>query len=454
MPYLADIGMREEKLKYGYREIWRIAYPILISTLIEQMIGMTDTAFLGRVDEISLGASALAGVYYMVIFMLGLGFSIGVQIIIGRRNGERRLLEAGSVFWHGLYFLMVLGVMLTLLSEALSPRVMRVMVSSEQILDASMDYVRWRVLGLTIGFATAMLRAFYIGTTQTKALTVNSVVMLVSNAVFNWILVFGHCGMPAMGIAGAAIGSTLAEAVSLVAFVIYTRKHCDTEQYGLNRLARFKWRTMRGIFGISIWTMIQNFISIGTWFVFFLFIEHTGERALAVSNIVRSISGMVWMILMAFASTGSTLVSNMIGYGRADDVIAVVRKVLKFCYMVILPLLIAITMAPEAFISIYTDISELVDASVASLWVLCASYLLTIPAFVYFQAVSGTGNAKSAFALELSALVAYVAYCAVVIEWWRSDVAVCWTAEAVYGGFMAVICRLYLWSNRWRGKMI
>ena len=202
--------MREEKLKYGYREIWRIAYPILISTLIEQMIGMTDTAFLGRVDEISLGASALAGVYYMVIFMLGLGFSIGVQIIIGRRNGERRLLEAGSVFWHGLYFLMVLGVMLTLLSEALSPRVMRVMVSSEQILDASMDYVRWRVLGLTIGFATAMLRAFYIGTTQTKALTVNSVVMLVSNAVFNWILVFGHCGMPAMGIAGAAIGSTLA----------------------------------------------------------------------------------------------------------------------------------------------------------------------------------------------------------------------------------------------------
>ena len=166
---------------------------------------------------------------------------------------------------------------LTLLSEALSPRVMRVMVSSEQILDASMDYVRWRVLGLTIGFATAMLRAFYIGTTQTKALTVNSVVMLVSNAVFNWILIFGHCGMPAMGIAGAAIGSTLAEAVSLVAFVIYTRKHCDTEQYGLNRLARFRWRTMRGIFGISIWTMIQNFISIGTWFVFFLFIEHTGE---------------------------------------------------------------------------------------------------------------------------------------------------------------------------------
>ena len=454
LPYLADIGMREDKLKYGYRDIWQIAYPILISTLIEQLIGMTDTAFLGRVDEVSLGASALAGVYYMVIFMLGLGFSLGVQIIIGRRNGERRLVEAGGVFWHGMYFLIAFGLVLTLLSEIVSPRVMRVIVSSEQILEASMAYVRWRVLGLTMGFATAILRAFYIGTTQTKALTVNSVVMLLSNSVFNWILIFGHCGMPAMGITGAAIGSTLAEAVSLVAFVIYTCQRCDTERYGLNRLPRFRWRTLKGIFGISVWTMIQSFISIGTWFVFFLFIEHTGERSLAVSNIVRNISGLVWMILMAFASTGSTLVSNVIGYGRADDVIFVVRRVLKFTYLVILPLLIVICLLPEVFIRIYTDIDYLVDASVSSLWVLCASYLLTIPAFVYFQAVSGTGNAKSAFALELVALAAYVAYCFVVIEWWRSDVALCWTAEAVYGGVMAVMCRLYLWSNRWRGKVI
>ena len=80
--------MKCKDVKYSYRKIWMIAYPILISTLIEQLIGMTDTAFLGRVSEVALGASALAGVYYMVLFMIGLGFSIGVQIIIGRRNGE------------------------------------------------------------------------------------------------------------------------------------------------------------------------------------------------------------------------------------------------------------------------------------------------------------------------------------------------------------------------------
>ena len=58
------------KTKYTNKQIWMIAYPILISLLMEQMIGMTDTAFLGRVDEVELGASAIAGVFYMVIYLL------------------------------------------------------------------------------------------------------------------------------------------------------------------------------------------------------------------------------------------------------------------------------------------------------------------------------------------------------------------------------------------------
>ena len=257
-----------------------------------------------------------------------------------------------------------------------------------------------------------------------------------------------------MGIKGAAIGSTLAGVVSFVVFVVYMRLCIDRTRYGLNRLPKLSMHIMKLVLRISSWTMVQNFISISTWFVFFLFVEHTGERSLAVSNIVRSISGLVWMILIAFASTGSTLVSNLIGHGNNDGVIALTRKVLKFTYMVILPLLVVISLMPEPFIMIYTDIAELVPASVPSLWVLCASYLLSIPAIVYFQAVSGTGNAKSAFALELVALLVYVVYCYVVIELMRSDVAVCWTAEAVYAAVMVIMCRVYLWSGHWRGKMI
>lgn len=76
-------------MKPTRKQIWTIAYPILISLLMENMIGLTDTAFLGRVGEVELGASALGSVYYLVIFMLGFGFGIGAQILIARRNGEK-----------------------------------------------------------------------------------------------------------------------------------------------------------------------------------------------------------------------------------------------------------------------------------------------------------------------------------------------------------------------------
>ena len=65
---------------YSNKEIWKIAYPILISLIMEQLIGITDTAFLGRVGEVELGASAIAGVYYLAIFMIGFGFTVGSQI--------------------------------------------------------------------------------------------------------------------------------------------------------------------------------------------------------------------------------------------------------------------------------------------------------------------------------------------------------------------------------------
>ena len=160
-----------------------------------------------------------------------------------------------------------------------------------------------------------MFRAFFVGTTQTKTLTLNSVVMVLSNVVFNYILIFGKFGFPQLGIAGAAIGSSLAELVSAIFFIIYTWKRIDCKKYALNILPKFQSRTLKRILNVSVWTMIQNFVSLSTWFMFFLFVEHLGERSLAIANIIRNVSGIPFMVAMAFAATCGSLVSNLIGAG-------------------------------------------------------------------------------------------------------------------------------------------
>ncbi|MBR4740922.1 MAG: hypothetical protein IK074_07160, partial [Bacteroidales bacterium] len=96
--------------QYSFKAIWKTTFPILVALVMEELLGMIDTAFLGRVGEIELGASAIAGVYYTILYMLGFGFSIGVQIIIGWRNGEahesgKGFDSIGRVFWQGVWFL-------------------------------------------------------------------------------------------------------------------------------------------------------------------------------------------------------------------------------------------------------------------------------------------------------------------------------------------------------------
>lgn len=446
--------MTSGKGTYSYRNILKVAYPILISLVMEQMIGLTDTAFLGRVGEVELGASAIAIVYYMVLFMIGFGFSIGAQIIIGRRNGEGKFAKTGNVFWHGMYFAIGLSGILIVLSEIFSPWLMRLMVSSEAVYEAALNYVRWRLPGMSFAFITAMFRAFYVGTTQTKALTLNSIVMVVSNVLFNWILIFGHFGLPAMGITGAAIGSSMAELVSLIFFIAYTISKCDRKKYGLDKAAGFDLAEIKGMMPVCSWTMIQHTLSVSTWFIFFLYIEHLGERALAISNITRGASGLIWVVLQAFSSTCSTLVSNIIGEGRQERVMTLVGRILKISYAAVSAMVILMLIFPRAVAQIYTDIPDLIEASVPALIVMCSSYFLNTGGQVLFLAVSGTGSTRTAFRLELIALFVYMIYCTVVIEWMKLDVAICWTAEHVYAGVLLICSGIYLRSGRWKNRAI
>ncbi|MCH5181977.1 MAG: MATE family efflux transporter [Prevotellaceae bacterium] len=439
---------------YSYRQIWQVAFPIMLSVLMEQIVIMTDTAFLGRVGEVELGASALGGIFYVVVFMLGLGFSVGVQIVIGRRNGEGRYAEVGDVFWHGLVFLLLLAGACFFLFQWLAPVLLPAMISSREVCAAAADYLDWRVYGFFFAFVNSLFRALYVGTTRTRVLTLNSLLMVAANVVLDYGLVFGRLGLPAMGIGGAALASTLASGVSTFFFVVYTRAGFDFRRFGLSRCPAFRPELLGQVLGISVWSMIQNLVSLSTWFFFFLAIESLGSRALAASNMVRSVSAFTFMAVMALASTGSTLTSNLIGAGEPDAVRPLLARICRMGYAILVPVCLLIALMPDVVLGIFTDRPELLDAARPTLYVLLASYVFTVAAQVYFQAVSGTGATRVAFAFEMCALLLYVVYIAVVVYGFRAPLAVCWTGEFVYGAVSLLLSYLYIRRGAWRTRRL
>ncbi|RHU24673.1 MULTISPECIES: MATE family efflux transporter [unclassified Parabacteroides] len=440
-------------MQFTNKQIWQITYPVLISLLMEHMIGLTDTAYLGRVGEVELGASALAGVYYLVIYMLGFGFSVGAQVLIARRNGAHDYTRIGPVFMQGTLFLLLLAAVLFTASHLYSPLILRKLIGSDDVYRATMSYVDWRVYGFFFSFIAVMFRAFYVGITKTKILTANSVVMVLTNVVLNYILIFGKFGFPALGIAGAAIASSISEAVSVLFFIIYTWKKIDYKKYAMFSFVGIDFRMLKQILNVSVWIMVQHGIAFVGWFIFFVVMEHQGERPLAVTNVVRSISSFLFMFVNAFASTSSSLVSNLIGSGKSDQVLGLCGRMIRLCYFFVLPLAILIALFPDLVLRIYTDNPDLIQNSVPSLWVMLSSYLLAVPAFIYFFSVSGTGNTQVALWIDMASIFVYVSYTFIVGIWLHADVAVCWTTEHVYN-MMLLISFFYLWKGNWRNKRL
>lgn len=440
-------------MEYSNKQIVKITFPVMMSLLMEHLIGLTDTAYLGRVGEVELGASALAGVYYLVIFMLGFGFSVGAQVLMARRNGEGEYRKIGEIFTQGCLFLIFFAGLLFTLSRVYSPVVLRGMIGSEAVYHATLDYIDGRVYGFFFSFIAVMFRAFYVATTNTRTLTANSLVMVGTNVVLNYILIFGKFGFPAMGIKGAAIASSISEAVSVLFFVIYTYRKVDYRKYGMFVFTRVDWRMLRQILSVSIWVMMQNGLTFVSWFIFFIAIEHHGERPLAITNMVRSISALLFLFVNAFASTNSSLSSNLIGAGRPDDVLPLCRRMVLLCYAFVLPLACLISLFPGVVLRIYTDNAELIAASIPSLWVMVSSILLAVPGFICFFCVSGTGNTSVALRFELFSVAVYTLYTLYVVWYLKADVAVCWTTEHVYD-LMILLSYFYLRSGRWKAKKI
>ena len=136
-------------MNYTYKKIWLIAFPVMMSILIEQLINITDALFLGHVGDVELGASALAGIWFLAIYMLGFGFSLGLQVVIARRNGEQRYSETGKTsFFKVFSFLLSLAVVLCLLSQILSPVLLKHLIASGDVYNAVIRYLDGRIWGL------------------------------------------------------------------------------------------------------------------------------------------------------------------------------------------------------------------------------------------------------------------------------------------------------------------
>nr|NQU89178.1 MATE family efflux transporter [Bacteroidota bacterium] len=308
--------------------------------------------------------------------------------------------------------------------------------------------------GILFALTNVAFRAFFVGITRTRLLGYSAAIMAVVNVGLDYLLIFGNFGFPEMGIGGAALASVIAEAVSALFFIIATLTNRENRKYCIFKLPKFNWEIITKTWNISVFIMLQNFVSIAAWFLFFIVIEQTGEHPLAISNIVRSIYMLLMIHIWSFSSSVNTLVSNAIGEGNTSHVMHIINKVNKLS-IVITVLVLAIALCiPDLLIRIYTENESLIRDARPVLFVVIGALIPLSLAINWFSGVSGTANTKMALLIETATIVFYLSFVFIVAIVMKASLPVIWTSEFVYTIVLGLFSYLYLKFGKWRGKEI
>lgn len=442
------------QVQTGYKSIFGIALPIALSMLVPQINFIINNIFLGTLGTQELASAGITGVYYLIFAVIGNGLNNGLQALIARRAGQNLPKEIGKLFYHGIWIALAISLLGIAVTYFISPYILKSVIHNEAIATQVIHFLYIRIWGLPFLYLYAMRNALLVGTNQTKLLVWGTLAEASINILLDYTFIYGHFGFPALGFDGAAYASIAAEAGGLL--VIYFVIHAK----GLHRSFAFfddvSWDGAQAklILVQSSPLIAQYAISIMSWEYFYILIEHHGEQALAISNAMRNIFGLFGIFAWSFAATSNSMVSNLIGQNKIDDVIPVIKQITKMSFVVSFSVFVALNIVPEIFLRIYSQGDDFITAAIPVVRIVSVALLLMSIGTVWLNSIAGTGNTVVNLFIEGVTIVLYCLYVYVTLEYFKLPITWGWASEWIYWMSMFSMSYFYIKSGKWKGKKI
>lgn len=437
-------------LTISYRKIWQVAFPIIIGSFADNINNVINLLFVGRLGKIATGAVGMGGIFFFSFVTVVFGLAMGSQIIIGRRNGEGHFRDAGNVFNHSIILFSTIGIILFFFLYFFSADMLHHFLKSDEVYKSCTEFIKIRIWGVLFLPIALTFRCFYIGITRTRIIIYITVITAAISTLLDYTLIFGHFGFKPMGVQGTGYAAAIADVAGVVCYFIATIVSKKLKEYKLFRFKNLHPDIWGNVLKIGSPLMIQSWLSVGSWLLFFIFIENMGEQQLAVSQIVKSLYLFLLLPMYGFASATSTLTSNLIGEGRINEVIPLAKKIVLLSSGVVILLLQANFWFPHHVISLFNDNPSLIDESIAPLRIVSFALILYCIVFVLFNVISGAGATKIALIIELATIAFYLIYIYLVTRVFHSSMSVVWMSELVYMTLIGAFSLIYLSTGKWK----
>jgi multidrug resistance protein, MATE family len=441
-------------LDFRYKTLLGVALPMMVSGFIQSIVLITDASFISRYSTDAFDALGNGGLIYITMYMMVVGMSDGSQIIIARRIGENRIDAIGRIFGTTFFTLLMIGTILFLVLHFLIPDWIISYSANKNIALLQGEFLNIRSFSLFFAVITLSIQAMLIAKGKTVVVLIAAFITASTNVILAYSLIFGNFGLPRMGIEGAALASTLAEACSMTFLIIYLYFSIERREYRLFSYFSFQWKSFKELLKVGSPLMIQGFVALATWTLFFTWIEQKGQFDLTVSQNIRAIYFLAFVPIWGFAGTTKTYISQYIGSGHFEVLPIIQRRIQLLTFGFLLISFHGALLYPEALIRMINPAEIYIHKSAEILRLVSCSILLYGLISVYFQTIHGSGNTLISMLIEVISVVCYSIFSYLFIKVFNWDIYWIWTVEYIYFSILGGLSLFYLTFYNWKKKVL
>lgn len=433
----------------GYGALLRLAGPVMLGSLTQSIIYLTDSLFVGPLGEAALAAVGLGGLLFYLLTTVGAGLGTALQILMARRLAQQRPGAAQRLFVAAVYLALGLGVAMAAGLYALAASLSTWLLPSAAVAAELTRYLHVAALALPPALGWLVLVGRYMGLGTTRLIPLSTVAIALANVLGNYAWVTGRWGAPALGIGGAAWAAVLSESVGMLVLLgglWWERQHPWSMRPRSWRWPRRAGRRLARFAGPLV---LRQMVEVSGWLLFFVLVAQLGSRALAASNIARSLYTVASLPALALATALQTLASRQVAGQQSATILPMVRRATLLALGLSLGPAAALALAPAWLASWFTTEAGLLAACIPLLRLLAGLLLTFSASTMLFHAVVGVGGADRSLGLELAATGGYllVAWAGVRLSW---PLAGIWASELGYWLLLAGLSWYYLRGSRWQ----
>jgi MATE family multidrug resistance protein len=449
------------------KRILVLAVPAMLALLTQTAINLVDTYLIGLLEEPERShGQAMLSFSLTLLWAIG-GFlsavSVGTQALVGRREGQSDPIASGAILANAVVLALIASTIAAFATMPLIPKVFQLTSDDHDYIRIGTAYTEWRFTGLISMVVTAAYKSFYDGTGRTYVHFWAAVVMNVVNATLCWLLIFGHAGLPHMGVQGAGLAAAISSWVGLLVMVLFSMRRSDRLKYQPYRRGTLSAATIKKIASLSVPSGLATTV-VMTGFGGFIYIAQMLDKRMpvnaepvhgAATTIIINVLSLTFFSCLAFGVSTATLVSQSLGARDTDSAERYAWSSVKLAVLTFSALGATEIAFPQFWLHIFNESPAVIDVGASSMRLMGASGPFIAAAMILTQALFGAGNPRFVMFTELSlhfGVLLPVAYVGGILL--NGGLLGVWSAAAVYAVLLTAIMSWKFKSGTWKSIVL